>query len=189
LAGRGLFSSLRTVIGFLRFVAVINASVWFGSTLFFTLVASPALFSPEMKQLLRGAFEVYADPIALILLGRYYVLQQVCAGIALLHLLMEWLYTGRALPRAIIYTLMGMLAVALIGGHAVQPKMVQWHVVKHARGYTPEQRKRAQDAFGILRGFVHITNVLMAVGLLVYVWRVAAPPDVPRFNSRAKFRG
>lgn len=179
-----LSPSLLTVIGFLRFVGIVSAAVWFGSTFFYTLVAGPAFFSEDMRRLLGGAFPAYSDPLSMVLLGRYYVLQQVCGAIALFHLLVEWLYTGKAFPRMLTYALMAVFAVGLLGGYAVQPKMKQWHAVKYVKGYTPEQRKQAENSFALLRGFVHVTNALATITLMIYVWRLHNPPDAPRFGKK-----
>src|SRR6266496_2641930 len=40
------------VIGFLRFLGILNAGVWLGAAIFFTFGAGPALFSQETQNLL-----------------------------------------------------------------------------------------------------------------------------------------
>ncbi len=50
--GAGNFYHAGPVIGFLRFIGLTNAAVWFGAAVFFTFVGGPAFFSPEMKHLL-----------------------------------------------------------------------------------------------------------------------------------------
>lgn len=172
------------MIGFLRFVGIVNAAVWFGSTFFFTLVGGPVFFSEDAKLFFRDAFPVWSQSLWFMSLGKYYALQQVCAFIALLHLLAEWLYTGKGLPRALVYALIGLCAVAVLGGHAIQPKLKQWHRVRYAPGYTVQQQKEAENALAVLRGFVHVTNVLAAATLLVYVWRLNSPNESPRFGKR-----
>ncbi len=172
------------MIGFLRFIGIINAAVWFGSTFFYTLVAGPVFFSEEMKQLLGRMFPVYADPFSLVLLGKYYVLQQICGALGLFHLLCEWLYSGKALPRLLIYSLIAVFAFGLLGGYAVQPTMKKQHNVKYVRGYTEDQRKSAANSFSLLRGYVHVTNAFACLTLLFYVWRMNNPADAPRFGKR-----
>ena len=172
------------MIGFLRFVGVVNAAVWFGSTLFFTLAVWPAFFSPEMKSLLGRAFPVYAEPLALVALGNYYVLQQVCGVVALFHLLVEWLYSGRGLPKLLIGALLAVFAVGLLGGYAVKPQMRSLHDKQYDRNYSVEQKKRMANSHSLLRGFVHVTNALACVTLMIYVWRLNNPPDAPRFGKR-----
>jgi hypothetical protein len=172
------------VIGFLRFVGIVNTAVWFGATLFFTLAVWPAFFSPEMKGLLGRAFPIYSEPLALVLLGKFYLVQQVCGAVALFHLLLEWLYSGRGQPKFLVFALLGVFAVGLIGGYAVKPQMRTLHDKQYDRGYSAEQKKKLANGHSLLRGFVHVTNALACVTLLVYMWRLSNPPDAPRFGKR-----
>src|SRR6266436_1420387 len=80
------------VIGFLRFVGLLNAAVWFGAAIFFTFAAGPAVFSQDMKDALRQNNPYFYGAIAQVLISRYFRLQLICGVIALLHLVMESLY-------------------------------------------------------------------------------------------------
>lgn len=172
------------MIGLFRFIGIINGAIWFGSTFFYVVIAGPAYFSAEMKLLLGRFFPVYADPFSLVLLGKYYVLQKVCGTIALVYLLWEWLYFGKTLPRMLLYCLVAVFAFGVLGGYAVQPKMKEWHNVKHLQGYTQDQRKSAANSFAALRGFVHVTNAFACLTLMFYVWRLNNPTDAPRFGKK-----
>ena len=67
------------MIGFLRFVGLMNAAVWFGAAIFFTFGIGAAAFSPEMKELLGPKNSPYfSGAIAQILIARYFHLQLLC---------------------------------------------------------------------------------------------------------------
>jgi hypothetical protein len=179
------------VIGFLRFVGVVNAAVWLGGSVFFTVSAGPAFFSPEMAAVLgqsEDSFRNYAGQIAQVVLGRYYRFHVTCAVIAWLHLLAEWLYLGRPW-RKFAFSLLGALFVlTLIGGNGLQPRLKALH---HTRYYSsqPAEREAAAKSFRLWHGISQVLNVLMIGGLVLYLWRTANPADTPRFISSVKFRG
>jgi hypothetical protein len=81
------------MIGFLRFIGVINAAVWLGTVVSYTLGANPACFSADMKTALRigPGDSYYTGAIAQVVMSSYYHIALACAIIALLHLLAEWL--------------------------------------------------------------------------------------------------
>src|ERR1039457_449261 len=77
------FSYSARVIGFLRFVGILNAAVWFGGAVFFTFWSGRAPFSPEMKALLGPQnYPYFSGAIAQILIARYFNLQFTCSIIA-----------------------------------------------------------------------------------------------------------
>src|SRR5262249_40080484 len=115
------------VISILRFIGVMNATVWFGSSVFFTFVGAPAIFSEDMKaafgaQNARSA-DYFTGAIAQIVIARYFLLHHVCGAVALVHLLVEWLYLGKALERFMLGLLVGLFSVGLVGGFWLQPKL------------------------------------------------------------------
>ena len=170
---------------FLRFVGVVNAAIWFGAAIFFTLGAGPAFFSAEMKQLLTLP---YAGAAAQIVIARYFVLQQCCGAIALVHLFAEWIYMGRPLERIMLGLVIGLFSLGLIGGFWLQPKLQRLHLTKY-RGATVEQRERAAKSFGAWHGVSQTMNLLMTGALLYYLWRLTNPKSPSRFVRPAKFRG
>jgi hypothetical protein len=111
------------VSGILRFVGVVNAAIWLGAGIF-VLFVFPAVFSPEMHQLFgeEKAFKYYSGGVAMVLFKRFFALQYICGTIALLHLIAEKLYLGRAFPRlgtTVILVVFGLgLAAAPDGGVA-----------------------------------------------------------------------
>ena len=168
---------------------MVNAGVWLGAAIFFTLGAGPAFFSPEMKALLgERAYRVYSGAIAQIVIERYFILQHWCGVIALAHLFAEWLYTGKPIEKITLTLLLGLFSFGLIGGFWLQPKLKSLHATKYG-GATQELRDQADKSFGGWHGAARVMDIVMMGGLLVYLWRNLNRVDVPRFVSTDKFRG
>jgi hypothetical protein len=174
----------RGVVAFLRFVGILNAAVWFGAAVFFTLGAGPAFFSDEMIQLIG---KPRAGVAAQLVLSRYFTLQHWCAGIALAHLMVEWLYTGRPWQKSTLGLLLGLLALGLAGGYGLQPRMKELHLRMYAVQLTPAQREEAKKAFGPLHGAAQLMNLVVMGGILVYLWQITSSASSSR--SAGKFRG
>jgi hypothetical protein len=177
------------VTGFLRFLGILNAAVWFGGSIFFTFGVGRASFSPEMKALLGpGNYPYFSGAIAQIFVARYFDLQAICSILACLHVLAEWLYLGKQ-PAKFRLWLVGVLcAASLLGGFWLQPKMRALHAIKYGANSKPEIREAAGRAF---RNW-HITsmsvNLLLVIGVGVYLWRVANSSDPTRLVTSIKFR-
>ena len=177
------------MIGFLRFVGLLNAAVWLGAALFYTLVASPAFASREMSDLLTARnFPYFSVAIAQILATRFFQLQLVCSLLALVHVLAEWLYLGK-IPhrfwRALLFTL---LALNLAGGLWLQPRLKHWHHRAFALNARPEAASAAARRFRAWQTAAEMVNFLLAGGLGVYLWGMANPPDPTRSLDAGKFR-
>jgi hypothetical protein len=172
------------VTGFLRFVGLLNAAVWCGSAIFL-VIGLPALFSPELKRLLTAAGVGFA---AESIVARYFILQYWCAGIALAHLLAEWLYCGRPLWRLNLGLLVAVLSLGLAGGLWVQPKMRALHVAKYF-GATMDLQTQAARSFAAWHTASETANLLVVAGLVWYLWRVSRAQDPQRFVSFSKIRG
>ena len=177
------------MIGFLRFVGLVNAAVWFGATVFFTVGAGPALFSQEMKQLL-GAnnYPYFSGAIVQVVIGSYFHLQLACSIVALLHAAAEWLYLGRPLQKFGLGLLLGLLFFGFVGGYGLQPKIKELHARKYALNYTPEVRRSAAASLRVWHGMAQVVNLIMLGGLAVYLWRVAHPMSTGRLAASAKFQ-
>ena len=176
------------MIGFLRFVGVLNAAVWFGSAIFFTFGVGLAPFSPEMKNLLgMNNFPYFSGAIAQIFIARYFQFHLVCAAVAVAHLLAEWLYLGKSLRRVQAVLLAGLWAALLMGGFWLQPKLKGLHATKYGTNTRLELREAATRSFRAWHGVSQVINLLAVGGLAVYLWRVANPSDPTRFVSPAKF--
>ena len=175
------------VIGFLRFVGLLNAAVWFGAAIFFTFGVGLAPFSPEMKSLLGPSNAPYfSGAIAQILIARYFHFQLACAAIAVLHLLAERLYLGKHPQKLQAGLLIGLCAAVLIGGYWLQPRLKALHATKYGTGARPEIREVANRSFRAWHGVSQMVNLLVVSGLAVYLWRAANPSDPTRFVSAFK---
>jgi hypothetical protein len=177
------------MIGFLRFVGLMNAAVWFGATVFYTVGAGPALYSQDMKHLLgENYFPLFSGAIAQIVIARYFHLQLACGIVALLHAAAEWLYLSRPLQRFGLGLLFGLVFFSLIGGCWIQPRIKELHIRKYALNYAPEVRASAAKSLPVWHGVAQVVNVLMLGGLAVYLWRVAHPVSATRFVAPTKFQ-
>jgi len=178
------------VIVFLRFIGVVNAAIWLGTSIFFSFGAGPALFSGDMRALL-GAnnFPYYSGAIARIVLSSYFHFHVACGIIALLHLMAEKLYLGRPPSKFITSLLIGILTITMIGGLWMQPKMHDLHVAAYATKATPAERVAAMHSFRAWHGASQIINLFIICGILIYAWRVNNPPDTTTFVRPGKFGG
>ncbi len=165
---------------------MLNAAVWLGGMVFFTAVVGPAFFTPEMKALLTVP---RAGAAAQLVVEHYLALQQWCAGIALVHLVSEWLYNqGRTFPKGSLAIILFCLAVSLAGSRLLAPQMKQLHLVKYAVQTTPEQKASAARSFSILHGTSQITNLLALAGVLFYFWTLSNGTQGTRPGLGARFR-
>jgi hypothetical protein len=171
---------------FIRYVGVLNAAVWFGAVVFFTLAGGPAFFSDEMLSFLPRP---YAGRAAEVMIGRLFVLQQGCAVIALLHLLVEQLYFGRrgAARRAAL--LGGLLIVNVLGGHWLLPRMHELERIRYAPASTVAEAAAAASRFGLWHGFSQVVNLLVIVSLAYYLGKLARPGTAPWSGGHDRFRG
>lgn len=177
------------MIGFLRFVGILNAAVWFGAAVFFTFWSGRVPFSPEMKALLGPhSYPYFSGAIAEILIARYFNLQLLCSIIAVVHLLAEWLYLGRFPQNSRLALLLGLCLAVVLGGYWLQPRMKALHAVKYAVNQPAQVRESAGRSFRAWHGVSMSVNLLVVAGLAVYLWRVANPSDETRFVSAVKFR-
>ena len=170
----------------LRFIGLLNAAVWLGAMVLFTAVLGPALFGPEIKQVLRG--EWMPGAVAQILVTHYMLLQQCCAGIALVHLIFDWLYTGKLFAKSSLIILVVCLGMAFAGTRLLGPRMKELHLMKYAVQSTPAQREYAKRSFGILHGTAQVTNLLALCGVLFYYWRLSVGPQGARSGASARYR-
>jgi hypothetical protein len=176
------------VIGFLRFVGILNAGVWLGSAIFFTFGVGRAPFSQEMKSLLGpDNYPYFSGAIAQILIARYFKLHLVCGTVAVLHLLAERLYLGKHPGKLQVGLLIGLLAAAVIGGYWLQPKLKALHATKYGANTRPETRLVADRSFRAWHGVAQVVNLFLVGGLTGYLWRATNSSDPTRFVSAVKF--
>lgn len=177
------------MIGFLRFVGILNAAAWFGAAVFFTFAASRAISSEEMKTLLTAKhYPYFSVAIAQILAARYFQTQIVCGMIALSHMLAEWLYSGKVPRKFWRGLLLGLVAANLLSGLCIEPMLKKWHQAAYTLNTGLETQKSALRSFRTWQSASEVVNLLVVGSLAVYLWRVVNPPDTTRFVSTTKFR-
>ena len=170
----------------LRFIGLLNAAIWLGSLVFFTACVGPSFFSEEMLRILG---KPHAGAAAQVVLGRYFELQFWCAGIAVVHLVSEWLYTGRPVHRSILIVLGTVIFLEVAGGYFLQPRLKDLHYAMYHPRSTVPQREAARKSFGMLHGVAQTMNLLVLGGVLFYLWHTAQWTGNTRFLSASKFRG
>lgn len=176
--------------GFLRCLGLLNAAVWLGSTAFFTLVTEPALLSADMKQLLgQNNYPFFAGAITQVVARRFFVLQIICASIALLHMLAAWLYLGKPLRRLNTGIVAGLFVVAVTCALLIGPKIEQLHMAKFARNQPAELADAAAKSLQLWLGLGRAANFIILAGVTVYFVRIASvagTPSSPRFVPALK---
>ncbi len=103
------------VPGFLRFLGLFNAAVWVGGSVFFSFLAAPVFFTPEIKSLTPPPVN---GLVAQAMLGRYFTLHILCGIVAVVHLLLEWLYSGGRFPKRTIAIVCVLLGLALMAANS-----------------------------------------------------------------------
>jgi uncharacterized membrane protein YjgN (DUF898 family) len=168
------------MIGVLRIVGLLNVAVWLGASVFFTLAVGPAFFSESMLRLLGRP---HAGAAAQLVLERYFIMHQICAGVALLHLVGEGVYLGRMIHRWTLGLLLVLLGFSLVAGYIIQPQLRSLHLTMYRPGLAVEEQETAGRSFRILHGVSQLINLAMLAGVLVYVVRLTkAPTETPRYR-------
>ncbi|HMJ92131.1 MAG TPA: DUF4149 domain-containing protein [Candidatus Acidoferrum sp.] len=162
-----------------------NAAVWLGAGVFFTVGIGTAVFSSDMKQVFG---EFYPGVVAQILLKRYFALHMICGVLALAIFCAEIFYTRRRFQKWTFAMFVIPLVIGAFGGLVLQPKMQPLHQTKY-RSIDAEERTQAGQQFGRLHALSSTLNLLSLGFLIAYTWRVANPPEPARFISAQKFRG
>jgi len=176
------------VIGFLRCIGLLNAAAWFGAGIFYLLGVGAAVSSSEMQKLLESYYPSYSGMIGEIIITRYYRLAIVFAIIAIIHLLAEQLYFGRAPQKRWLSLLIGMFAFVLLGYFWLQPKLNHLHTNRFAVNAPQQVRAAATDSFNSWHRISAVGNFLVIVGLGFYLIRVAQSGESTRFIGSGKFR-
>jgi hypothetical protein len=161
---------------FLRYLSIVNASIWAGASLFM-LICVPALFSPELTRLLTPAYVGFP---AEAVWDRFFILQYACLGVACFHILAEWLYLSRRIQRFGIWLLVGLACLGLVGGLILQPKVKKLHVMKYW-GNTPALRADAARSMKVWHGISEVLNVIMIGGVVVHLFRVTRSQENSHF--------
>jgi hypothetical protein len=162
-----------------------TTAVWLGGAVFFTTVIWPSFSSAAMQSALRqpNNFPYFASAIELALLPRYFHFLTLCAVIALLQLLGEWLYLGRPARRFSFSLLAALLGLTLMGSSVLHPQLQKLHETRYS-SRQPGAAEVAAKSFRTWRNVLEAANVLMIGGLIIQLWRITTPSD----NSRHAFR-
>ncbi len=177
------------VIGFLRFIGLLNASVWLGGAVFCLAGIGPACSSQELHGVLPGGnFPFFSGAIAHVFLGRCFQLQTACALIALLHVLTERAYLGKPEFKSTLGLLTVLLALCLLGGNELQPTLRHLHLTRYAPNLPAAVHAAAGRSYTLWSVVLQCLNLTVILGLSVYLWRIAHPTTAPRFFSSQKFR-
>jgi len=162
----------------IRFVGVLNAAVWLGAAVFFTLAVEPAFASAEMLGFLPRP---HASRAAEVMLDRYFVLQQWCAGVAVAHLLLEYVQSGRYMGGRVLALLGGLLGASVVGGHWLVPALHRLHRINYSALASAVQKAEAASRLTALNVAFEVANGLAMLALLYYLWRLSHPANDPRF--------
>ena len=172
------------VMGFIRFTGLFNAAVWVGGSVFFSFLAGSVFFTPKVTDFTPPP---YNGLVAQAMLGRYFMLHTICGIVAVLHLLIEWLYSGGRFPKRAIAIVCLLLGLALIGGKFISPKLTVWHQQKYQfkvknegdppmiepTEYKTNVVQNAKWKFTVWHGVSQIVNLAMLILLIWRFWRLA----------------
>src|SRR5437773_4099312 len=109
----------------------------------------------------------YAGAAAQIVIERYFLFHELCGGIALAHLVAEWLYMGKPLQRLTLWLLLGICSLGLVGGYSLQPKLRSLHRTIYGPGSTPKQVEQAKHSFKLWHATSQVLNLVIISGLAV----------------------
>ena len=176
-------------MGFLRFVGLMNAAIWFGAAIFYCFGAAPVLQSEALKTLIgSNNFPYYGFAIQNLVAASFFHLHVACGIVCVLHLMAEWLYFGKYPRKVWVLFILALLLAGGLQGLWVQPRLKLLHDLEHGRQARPEERQLAARGFKTWSSIAWSLDALLALGVGFYVWRTANPPDPMRFVSASKFR-
>jgi len=160
-------------------LAVLNASVWFGAGLFLTAVVGPNFFSPAVTDLVGRQ---NAGLIAQSVLAKYFVLQLICAVLALgLH----WRCrdAGRWAGRS-RWGLVAVLGLTCLGGFWLQPNLVELNRQRYDVSTTADERTVLAKRFGMWHGVSQVGNLVVLIGAFAHLLILAHGPTPPAASAR-----
>ena len=173
------------MISFLRFVGVMNAAVWLGACLFHFLVVSPFFGSAATRWLLG---EAHAQGSGLMLWERFYTVHYLCLALAWLHLLAEWVYLGRSIPRFHGWALSLLLVLGVAGNMVLNRRVTPLHWSRYQPQVQPEIRANATHSYPLWSAVWTTTNTALGLTLVVFCIRTLLANPGPRFMTQGKFR-
>ena len=168
------------MIRVLHGVGVLNAAVWLGASVFFTFIAGPAFFSEDMLAVLGRP---HAGAAAQVVLARYFLVHEVCALLALTHLILEGLYLGRPIWRWTLALLAALLLLVCIGDYGIQPKLHSLHRAMYRPGAPAAVQQMAGRSFRGWHGVSQVLNLIVVAGVFGYYLRLTLTPTDSRHRT------
>lgn len=156
----------------LRTLQLAVVATWLGASIFLTFFVGPALFSPEVLEVIP---KYHAGRLAQLILGQFFWLQLTCGSAALLLSLIGWAFSGTRQRPWVALLLVATVFVVLVVGQTLPPRMERWHAIQYAPNTTLAQKKEAQVAFRRLHGFSQIANLAVMLGVTLYFLQLARP--------------
>lgn len=187
------FPTLPTVITFLRLAGLFTAAVWLGGTILFVLAMDPLFGRAEMIRLLGP---LHAGEVGLLAAERFHLFQVICASIALVQALAEWLYSGRPVDRRLLALFVVLLALGSLGRVWLAPKCRGLNMQAYLganrqiqrQAISPAQRQ-AEHRLAIWQGVGVMLNVVSLAGVTLYFLQESSPNNGgPRLFPRARLR-
>ena len=124
-----------------------------------------------------------------IISERFFALQYWCGGIALVHLLTEWLYSGKPLRPWTLYLVLGAVALAVVGGSWLEPKVKKLHLDVYGVRSTVQQREQSRRPLVVWRDVLGVIQYLTMIGPFIHLLQVTSAGGAPRLLNAAKFKG
>src|SRR5262249_5365758 len=153
----------------------------FGAALFLIFGVDPALGSAAINDLLGPRnFPYFSGAISQVVVARYLHFYLFFSLVALVHIAGEWLYLGKYPSRTWLALVLGLILAGLVQNYWLQPNLRSWHRLRFSQ--TSQSQAVERNVTYGLRASETI-NLLTVVGLAVYLWRIANPPDPARFLS------
>jgi hypothetical protein len=132
---------------------------------------------------------LHAEAASYVALKRYFVLQNWCASIALLHLLCETIYAGRPVRRWLVSLVAGLFVIGLLMGISAGPRLKRLHLERYGVRSTPQQRQQAASGLQAWRVIVLAGHLVVVIGCWMYVLEMNAAGTGARTVGAGKFRG
>tara|TARA_B100001971_G_scaffold22967_1_gene17927 strand:- start:96 stop:641 length:546 start_codon:yes stop_codon:yes gene_type:complete len=170
----------------IQLIAALNAAIWLGGAVFFTFIAGPAFFSPDLEPILPKPENGIA---ARYLIGKFAAFQIACASIAIISLAIGWRWNANHNQKPHALLLIGIILLIVTGILLLTPKMDTAHHLKYADYFglqaTTEKKDAASRTFGQLHGLSQVGNLLVLISLLVnfiLCWKTATEPRETKAN-------
>ena len=179
-------SSVPPVVNGLRFIGLLNAAIWAGASIYFSFILAPTFDGGVLEEKLGFLTKV----IQLKLSKTYLTTHQVCAVVAIVHFLSEWLYSAKPLMKRGLYLSIALFTLALSAGQFIQPKMEKTYVVKfHAERDQSEDAEAAGRLFRFWNGTFKALNLALLGGVVFHFWLLSKPSRIMRSSYLDGARG